>query len=93
MTLGEFKAFLACVLHLGVVQYPLRKHVWSPGPTGSSYLRSIMSRDRFDQILRCWRFLDYNAFTNDQINQMKIADPFWAVENYCEILHVQFSGL
>ena len=93
LTLGEFKAFLGCVLHLGVVQYPSRKHAWNSGPTGSSFLRSIMSRDRFDQILRCWRFLDYNAYTNEQINQMKLADPFWAVQDYCEVLRAQFSAL
>ena len=93
VTLSEFKGFLACVLHLGIVTYPNRRMAWSTGPEGSQVLRRIMSRERFDSILHYWRFLDISLYSNEELNELKKADPFWAVTEYCNLLSDQFEGL
>ena len=91
--LAEFKSFLACILHLGIVKYANRRDAWSTGLSGSRFLRSIITRDRFDQILTCWRHIDYSLYSNEELNLMKADDPFWAVAEYCEVLSQQFGLL
>ena len=93
VSLPEFKGFLACVLQLGIVTYPNRRAAWSMGPTGSLFLRKIMSRDRFDSIMKHWRYVDKTTLTNQHYNESRANDPFFAVADYCEVLRVQYVGL
>ena len=89
MPVDEFFAFLGIVLHLGIVTYPTRSHVWDAGFTGSRYVRSIMSKPRFEQILHAWHYTDYSDYTDEEIKANKAADPFWAVRAFTKALAEQ----
>ena len=91
LDLPEFKAFLGIVIHLGIIHYPSRKHIWSTGPSGSVFIRKIMSKDRFEQILKCWHYRDYSRYTEAEILEGKASDPFWPVAEFCDLLANQFN--
>eukprot|EP01035_Chromulina_nebulosa_P032454 gene32454-43360_t len=77
MTVDEFYAFLGIVLHLGIVTFPTRDHVWDPSVTGSKFVRSVMAKARFEVILRAWHYTDYSALTPEELKAVKAEDPFW----------------
>ena len=52
-----------------------------------------MTRDRFDNILKCRRFIDYCASTNEMLNSLRASDPFWAVPGFCDELSTPFGLL
>ena len=52
-----------------------------------------MTRDRFDNILKCRRFIDYCASTNEMLNSLRGSDPFWAVPGFCDELSTPFGLL
>lgn len=53
--LSEFKAFLAIILQLGVVKFPNREVAWEDTVHGNRFIRQLMTQDRFNQIIRCYR--------------------------------------
>ena len=91
LDLPEFKAFLAIIIHLGIINYPSRRHIWSRGPSGSVFIRKIMSKDRFEQILKCWHYRNYSAYSEAEIIEGKALDPFWQVSEFCTLLSDQFN--
>ena len=89
---AEFKAFLAAIIFQGLYTAPSRKKAWSLGPRGNKYLRSIMTRQRFEIILDAWSFEDYSIYPNPQfIDVLKAADPFWAVRSFCNGMSTRFG--
>lgn len=91
--LAEFQSFLGIIVHLGIITYPSRKHIWSTGPMGSHFVRQIMTKHRFDILLKCWRFVDYSQYTDLQIALHKQTDPFWVVTSFCEQLSRNFEAM
>ena len=56
LTIDEFKRFLSIILLLGVNKYPSRMIAWSTSMFGSRVIRLLMPRNRFEQVLRAWRY-------------------------------------
>lgn len=82
----ELKAFLVIVLFMGLIGYPSRKDLFGLGPCRNDFVRSIMQRDRFEQMLHAWHYEDYSKYTAQEIVQLKKNDPFWPVTALTRIL-------
>jgi len=87
----ELGAFLAIVIHMGIYIYPERRKYWQRGQKGDQWVQSVMSRKRFEQILKAWHVEDYSAYTQEEIKAFKEADPFWAVASFAEELSNNFE--
>jgi len=57
----ELGAFLGIVIHMGIYIYPERRKYWQRGEKGDRWVQSIMSRERFEQILKAWHVEDYSG--------------------------------
>ena len=80
LDISEFKAFLAIILELGVITYPSRKVAFEDSDHGNQFIRKLMTRKRFDAIMRCWRFEDYSAEGQRTAQERKLLrrnQPFW----------------
>ena len=62
----EFKTFIGIILHMGVVKYPRRDLAWSKGKYGSPWVRSMMLQSRFEQILKCWHWVDTSKLSQKE---------------------------
>jgi len=64
LTLVEFKTFLAIILHMGMVKGPSRTDQWSFDLRyGNAWLKSMMSKTRFEAILRCLHYMNTANFS------------------------------
>ena len=91
---AEFKAFIGIVIYLGYNTYPSRRDAWNTGPTGSNFIRQVMSLHRFNSILRSWHYEDYGDYPDPvQLAALKAGDPFWAVQSFCGALSSRFKEL
>ncbi len=54
LTPNDMDGFLACIMYMGLVQMPCEKDYWRMDAFGSPFVRSIMSRDNFKMIKRCF---------------------------------------
>ena len=78
----ELKAFLVTVLFMGLIGYPSRKDLFGLGPCRNDFVRSIMQRDRFEQMLHAWHYEDYCKYTAQEIGHCfnkDITDRFRAL--------------
>ena len=88
----ELGAFLGIVIiHMGLYIYPERRKYWQRGEKGDRWVQSIMSRERFEQILKAWHVEDYSAYTQEEIKAFKDLDPFWAVASFAEEMSNNFG--
>ena len=87
---SEMKAFIGVILYLGICKYPSRKMAWSVSE-GSAKLRGLMSRNRFEQILTAWHFVDFTHLSKQQMEELKRNDPFWAASDFVRDLTEQFE--
>ena len=91
---SEFKAFLVAILFQRMYTSPSRKKAWNTGPKGNKYLRSIMTRQRFEVILDAWSYEDYSSYPSPEfLDALKAADPFWAVRSFCNGMATRFGEL
>ncbi|XP_064601226.1 piggyBac transposable element-derived protein 4-like [Liolophura sinensis] len=69
----EMKKFLALLLHMGPVSLPTIEHYWSTNNLYKNTLfGSIMSRNRFQLLLRFWHFTDNaNADATDRLYKLR----------------------
>ena len=91
--IDELNAFMAIVLFLGLIGYPSRKDLFGTGPCKNEYVRSIMHRERFEQMLHAWHYEDYSRYTAQQIIQLKKDDPFWPVTAFNKDITARFRAM
>ena len=91
--MDELNAFLGIVLFLGLIGYPSRKDLFGLGPCRNDYVRSIMHRERFEQLLHAWHYEDYSKYTAQEIIQNKKEDPFWPVTAFNKDITARFRAL
>lgn len=91
----EIKKFIGIILVLGLVQYPDRDTAFSDGPLGCGFITRIMSKSRFDQLMRAFRFqTTYDIFPNmtkAEEKKAKAKHPFWAVKGLATLLASAFN--
>ena len=75
------KAFIAIILELGVIKYPNRDIAWEKSDHGNKFVRDLMSKERFNQIIRCWRYENYAGTTSDQRKALRKEQPFWGLKS------------
>lgn len=93
LDVAEFKAFLAIIFEMGIVKYPNRDVAFENTDHGNAFARSLMSKNRFDKILRCWRFEDYSQTTAATRNELRVASPFWAAKAFIVLVATAFELL
>ena len=83
----EMKAFLAIVLHFGVVRYPERNYPWRKDQKyGSDWIKSTMSFNRFDAILRNWSYEDTTKESLRSRGEKNKENCFWTVQGFLDLL-------
>lgn len=90
VSFSEFKAFLAVIMLLGIVQYPNREMAWDHS-LGCTLIKLIMKEHRFTEILRCWHFRDVTDLTDEDFKKMKEDDPFYATTELMKVLCLKYS--
>ena len=91
VTVEEFKTFLGIVLHLGIVKYPSRGMAWrKDNKYGSPWVRSMMFQERFEVILKNWRWVDTSLLTDAERKQKNKENCFWTVESFLDGLSATF---
>ena len=86
-------ADMAIVLFLGLIGYPSRKDLFGLGPCRNNYVRSIMNRDRFEQLLHAWHYEDNSKYIAQEIIQHKKGDLFWPVTAFNKDITARFRAL
>ena len=86
ITNEEFKIFLAIIIVLGVHEIPSRRKAWLHELFGITYLRTLMTWIRFEQILSAWRYLP-----EDERPQGR-QSPFRAVNRFIATLAHNFQS-
>ena len=88
----EFQAFIGIVLHLGLIKFTGRRQkLWENTKKGNAFVRSIMSQNRFETILKAWHYVNYGEYSADEIKEKKAADPFWPVSDMEKDLNERFQ--
>jgi hypothetical protein len=82
LTVIEFEAFLGIVIYLGCCSYPSRVEVWRAGIKGCAHIKRIMTKSRFDKIVRAWHYTDQTIYSAATLKGLKAADPFWPVKDF-----------
>lgn len=87
----ELLKFFAIVIQFGVVTVPYRRDAWSTGRNEQTWIKSVMSRNRFEQILRAFHWKDVSVYTAEQRKEMKRVNPFWRIAEFLAELSENFS--
>lgn len=93
VTIKEFLSFISIVFIMGIVKIGgNRRDYWSNDPlVGNAFVKSIMSRRRFEAILRYLHFVDTSMLTKDEYKSEVTKNPFFQVDNYCKTLSDSFA--
>ena len=87
LDVNEFKTFLASILVLGLIPVTSRDSAWGYNGLGIPLCKRLISKARFNQILRAWRYYeDESELTQEQINRNAKDCPFWYVKGYVDTL-------
>ena len=72
VTLEEMKQFFGLVFHMGIVAMPSYRSYWSKDRLYSNELfKSVMSRNRFQSIMRFFNFGKEPAFQDDRLRKIR----------------------
>lgn len=94
LTRSEFKAFLAIVMELGRVKFPSREAAFDKSHSGSGFIKIVgISLERFNHIVKAWRYEDFSKLTPDEIAEKKRNDPFWPIKKMAEDLALNFQSM
>ena len=63
-----------------VIQHPTRDVLFEKSTHGSAFAVSLMTKKRFDAIMRCWHFEDYAETTDEDRIRLKKENPFWGAK-------------
>ena len=89
----EMLAFISITIYMGMYIFPQRRMNWALGVKGSLWVRSVMTRDRFDMILKALHVRDYSLYTAEDIKAHKKADGFWPFAEFAEQIAARFRIL
>ena len=93
LDIAEMKAFIAIILSLGVIKYPNRDIAWESSSFGNQFIKELMTKDRFNQIIRCWRYENYENTTSSQRKAFRAASPFWGLKSLAVIVAASFKNM
>lgn len=91
--LSEFKAFIAIIFELGVTKFPNRDIAWENSDHGSKFIQKLMSMQRFNQLIRCWRYEDYSQSTPEERVRLKRTRPFWGIHSFATLIADAFKRM
>jgi hypothetical protein len=85
ITFDEMLAFLALVVFSGVVKYAERGMPWESDPKyGNEWVKSTMSKVRFDSILTRWSYVDTTMISNVERASKNKDNCFWTVQKFLD---------
>jgi hypothetical protein len=76
----ELRKFFAILLVFGISCPSERRMAWNSPTFKIPIVSSIMSRTRFEQIMRAWHYINTARIEQAALNRANAADPFWTVE-------------
>lgn len=88
---AEFKAFLAIVFEMGVNKYSNREVAFQNSDHSSTFIKSLMTKTRFNEIMMCWRYEDYSKTTSAMRTQQKLTSPFWRAKGFITLVATAFD--
>lgn len=90
---SELWVFFVIVLFSGMYKVPNRRLMWddTSGKFASKFVKSLMTRTRFEDLLRCLHWKDSSQYSVDQIKQMNGEDSFWRVSELTNMLATRFQ--
>lgn len=69
----EMIKFFGIIIEMGLVQMPKLKYYWSSSQLyGSEIIRNVMSREKFELLLRFWYFSNNNSKNSNQDRLFKL---------------------
>jgi hypothetical protein len=89
------KAFIAIIIHSGIVRYPSREDMFCRTSKGDAFVKSLMSKDRFDKLMAAWHYADveeYHRMTADEQLEYRKAHPFYHAEELMTTLAEKFMA-
>ena len=86
VTVDELKQFLGIIIYMGINELPTRECYWRDEIFRSQFITSIMSLNRFSDILLCWHFVNTAPYNDREIRNRNKEDPFWSVAKFVETL-------
>lgn len=66
----ELQRFIGLLLWMGLVQYPSIESYWSKMNIYSNAIKSVMSRNRFQLLLKTWHFNNNENVTTDRLQKI-----------------------
>jgi len=68
LSLSELAAFLGLIVHMGLINYTgIRCKLWQNTRKGNLFARTVMTNERFEQILKAWHYENYSEYTEEKI--------------------------
>jgi len=77
--LEELKKFFAVLMVFGISCPPDRRMAWESNMFRIPVVCALMGRNRFEQIMRAWHYVDTSEITAAETVVRNAADPFWRV--------------
>lgn len=93
LDVNEFKSFFSIILVLGLIPVTSRDCAWGDDGLEIRFVKILMTKGRFNQILRAWRYEDESMMTEDQIRRNVRQSPFWYVQRFIDSLRVRFRDM
>ena len=84
---AEMKKFFGLLFMMGLNQRPSIKHFWSTHRLWASFYRKVMSRNRFEDILRYLHVVDNRSSQDSSATQ----DPLWKLRPFVDRLLSRFK--
>jgi len=94
-TINEMKAFFAIIIHSGIVKYPSRDDMFDTSKKGDAFVKSLMSKKRFEQLMNAWHYTDvegYHQMDRDEQLQFRKDHPFYHAEDLMTTLAEKFMA-
>ena len=84
----EFKTFLCCILFTGIVKLPTRDMLWRDEMCKGTWIESMITRYRFEEILSCWHWTNTYDMERVTYKKNKRVDPFFTVKPFLNKLRI-----
>jgi hypothetical protein len=75
----------------GMINYNNQALAFESSEFGNSFIRSIITLSRFNQLLRIWQYEDYTKQTTEELKERKKTDPFWSIEGFVTSISQNFE--
>lgn len=75
---------------LGIANYTNRELAFDNSDFGNPFIRSLMSFNRFSNIVRAWHWEDYTQMTVAELKEKKKSNPFFGVKQFLVLIAFYF---